>query len=162
MDGTVNAQGTNQEADVKETETKTFTQEEVNQIVSERVKKERAKFEGFDDLKAKAAKFDELEEAQKSELQKAQERAEELERKLKAIEHEKDVQSVRAKVAQEKGIPAELLTGETEEACTQQADNILSFAKQAGYPTIKDGGEVGRVGKHSTQEQFEAWAKKNL
>jgi hypothetical protein len=162
MDGTVNAQGTNQEADVKETETKTFTQEEVNQIVSERVKKERAKFEGFDDLKAKAAKFDELEEAQKSELQKAQERAEELERKLKAIEHEKGVQSVRAKVAQEKGIPAELLTGETEEACISQADKILTFAQSNGYPAVKDSGEVGKTGKATARDQFDQWAKKVL
>ena len=39
-------------------ETKTFTQEEVNSIVQERLFKERKKYEGFDEIKAKADNFD--------------------------------------------------------------------------------------------------------
>ena len=62
---------------------KTFTQKELDAIVAERLKRERTKYEGFDELKAKAAKFDELEEASKSELQKVTERAEKLQRLLR-------------------------------------------------------------------------------
>jgi hypothetical protein len=36
---------------VETVEVKTFTQEEVNAMISERVKRERAKYEGFDVLK---------------------------------------------------------------------------------------------------------------
>lgn len=141
---------------------KTFTQAELDKIVQERVGRERAKFEGYEDLKVKAQKFDEMEEARKSELQKAQERADAAEAQLKKMQHEKDIQAMRTKVASEKGVPAELLTGETEEACSTQADNILNFAKTNGYPVVKDGGEAGKVGKNSTREQFAAWAKTNL
>ena len=141
---------------------KTFTQAELDKIVQERVGRERAKYEGFDDLKAKAEKYDALEEANKSELQKAQEKTAELEAQIKKMQHEKDIQAMRAKVATEKGVLAELLTGETEEACATQADNILTFAKTNGYPAVKDGGEVGKIGKNATRDQFEAWAKKNL
>jgi hypothetical protein len=44
---------------------KTFTQAELDKIVQERVGRERAKYEGFEDLKAKAEKFDALEEEKK-------------------------------------------------------------------------------------------------
>lgn len=54
---------------------KTFTQAELDRVVQERIARERSKFEGFDDLKRKAAEFDRIEEAQKSELEKATARA---------------------------------------------------------------------------------------
>lgn len=141
---------------------KTFTQAELDKIVQERVGRERAKYDGFEDLKAKAEKYDALEEANKSELQKAQERTAELEAQIKKMTHEKEVQAVRTKVATEKGIPAELLTGETEEACISQADKILTFAQSNGYPAVKDSGEVGKTGKATARDQFDQWAKKVL
>ena len=159
---TVNQEATKAQTEPA-TEDKTFTQQELNDIVRDRVNRERAKYEGFEDLKAKAAKFDEMEEANKSELQKAQERAAELEEKLKKKEHEESIRSMRDKVAKEKGIPVDLLTGETEEACNSQADAIKSYAEQAsGYPSVKDGGEPSTSHKVSTQEQFKKWAEKML
>ena len=74
------------------TETKTFTQEEVNRIVGERVAREAGKYSDYEDLKAKATKYDEMEEANKTELEKAQERASALEAELKSI---KDAEAVR-------------------------------------------------------------------
>ena len=68
----------------QETASKTFTQEEVNAIVADRLDRERKKYEGFDELKEKATKFDEMEEAQKSELQKVTERADALAKELTA------------------------------------------------------------------------------
>jgi hypothetical protein len=126
------------------------------------VGRERAKYDGFEDLKAKAEKYDALEEANKSELQKAQEKTAGLEAQIKKMTHEKEIQAVRTKVATEKGIPAELLTGETEEACISQADKILTFAQSNGYPAVKDSGEVGKTGKATARDQFDQWAKKVL
>ena len=57
-------------------EPKTFTQEQVDKIVQERLK--RAKSEkpaDYDELKAKAAKLDEIEDAQKTELERITEQA---------------------------------------------------------------------------------------
>lgn len=56
-------------------EPKTFTQEELDQIVKDRVKREREKFTDYDVLKDKASKFDEAEGAKKTAEQKAQEAA---------------------------------------------------------------------------------------
>jgi len=54
---------------------KTLTQSEVDRIVADRVQRERQKFADYTDLKNKAAKLDELAEAQKSDLEKAVEAA---------------------------------------------------------------------------------------
>lgn len=50
--------------------TKTLTQDEVNRIVAERVRKEREKYSDYDVLKEKAEKHDAAEEAKKTEAQK--------------------------------------------------------------------------------------------
>lgn len=52
---------------------RTFTQQEIDAIVADRLARERQKYADYGDLQQKAAKLAELEEAQKSELQKAQE-----------------------------------------------------------------------------------------
>ena len=135
-------------------ETKTFTQAELDAIVQDRVKRERSKYEGFEDFKAKAQKFDEQEEANKTELQKAQERAEELEAKLKKKEHEETIRQMKKQVAEEFKVPADLLTGETEDDCRTQAQAIMSFATSQGYPTVNDGGESNPVNKKATRDQF--------
>lgn len=54
---------------------KKFSQEELDHILSDRLKREREKYADYADLKEKAAKLDEIEEANKTELEKAQELA---------------------------------------------------------------------------------------
>lgn len=144
---------------------KTFTQEELNQIVEDRLQRERQKYAGmadYDQLKEKAGKYDELQEASKTELQKATERVTALQKELDGMKHEASVRTIRSKIAAEKGIPESLLTGDTEEACTQQADAILAFANPSGYPTVRDGGEVRATGKKTTSEQFADWFNKQI
>lgn len=57
------------------TEPKTLTQEQVNAILAEEKRKTLAKFEGFDDLKAKAEKYDQIEAQNATELEKAVKKA---------------------------------------------------------------------------------------
>ncbi len=52
--------------------TKTLTQAEVDAIVKDRLQRERAKYADYNDLKAAAGKYAEIEESKKSELEKAQ------------------------------------------------------------------------------------------
>ena len=87
------------------------SQDALDRIIGQRVDRERKKFTGFDELKAKAAEFDKFQEASKSELQKATERATALEQEL-ARERER---AGKANVAAAKGVPASALTGTTEE-----------------------------------------------
>lgn len=150
---TVNQGTTNAE----QTEPKTFTQEEVDSIVRDRLQRERAKHADYDALKAKAEKFDEFEEAQKSELQKAHDRATALQAELDGLKKAEGLRVMRQAVAQDTGVPAKLLTADTEEGCKEQAAEILKFAKPTGYPSVKDGGEVGGQPKGATRDKFAEW-----
>lgn len=67
------------ETTTETTDDKALSQADVDRIVGERLARERAKFADYEDLKTKAAQLDAIEEAKKDELQKAQERATELE-----------------------------------------------------------------------------------
>lgn len=147
-----------EETVMKEQEIKTFTQDEVNQIVQERLFKERKKYEGIDldALKEKASKFDKMEEANKTELQKANERAIALEAELNNLKSANEIRDIREKVSKETNVPVSLLTGTTEEECKAQADGIKAFANPT-YPTIKDAGEVLQVTKPSVKEDFKQW-----
>lgn len=133
-----------------ETEVKTFTQAEVDAIVQGRLAKESGKYE---ELKQKAAKFDEIEEANKSELQKANDKADALQKKLDAITKDNEIKAMRSRVAEEMKVPSNLLTADDEEGCKAQAQGILDFAK-VKTPTVPDGGEVTPSGNKSTRDMF--------
>ena len=107
-------------------ENRTFTQDEVNAIVADRLARERAKYADYDDLKAKAGKTDALQQ------------------QLDAIAADKARREMKQKVSDATGVPVELLTGETEEACTAQAQAIRAYANP--YPNVKDGGTAGAIG----------------
>lgn len=146
----------------QEEATKTFTQDDVNRIVEDRLKREREKFADYSVLKEKSEKFDAMEEANKSELQKALDRANALETELADRKKADEVREVREKVAKETGIPVHLLKGATEEECKEEAKAIAEFAKPSGYPQVKDGGEVTKTGKLTTRKQFEDWVNESL
>lgn len=141
-----------------ETKKDTFTQEELNSIVNDRLKRERAKYEDYEELKQKASKFDELEEANKTELQKANDTVEALKKELTALKSANSIREIREKVSAATGIPANLLTGETEDDCLEQAKNIMEYAKPSSYPVVKDGGELQNISKPNTRDQFNEWA----
>lgn len=136
---------------------KTFTQEDVNRMIGERLARENAKYSDYEELKKKASEYDQMKDSEKSELQKATERADQLQLQLDKLTKDNAVRVIREKVAKEKGIPVGLLTGDTEELCISQADAIIDFAKPGSYPTVKDTGEMRKQGKKSTADQFADW-----
>jgi hypothetical protein len=147
----INPEATTQSAPQEQQQT--FTQDDVNRIVAKRV----SKYADYEVLKEKAAKFDAAEEANKSELQKATERADSLQKELEAMKSAEQLRSLREEVANSKGVPAGLLTGTTKEECESQAESLLNWAKPNSYPKVPDGGEpVGSV-KKSTRDQFAEW-----
>ena len=130
-----------------------FTQDDVNRIVTKRI----AKYADYDELKAKAQKYDEQVEASKTELQKATERAEGLQKELDALKSAEQLRTLREEVATAKGVPANLLTGSTKEECEQQADALLSWKQPKGYPKVPDGGDPQNKSSKSTRDQFADW-----
>lgn len=104
-----------------------------------------------------------LAEAKNSpELQEAQQQLAKLQTELDGMKNAETLRLMREKVAGEKKVPIHLLTGDTEEACAKQADDILAFAQPAGYPVIRDGGEARTPSTNQTRDKFAAWAKENL
>ena len=142
-----------QSANPTPAEPQTFTQDDVNRIVAKRV----AKYADYDELKQKAAKFDEQVEAGKSELQKATEKATSLQAELDALKQAEAIRTMREEVASAKGVPAKLLTGKTAEECEAQAADLLAWAQKSnsGYPKVPDGGDP--TSTKPAREQFADW-----
>ena len=149
---------TTQGAPQETPEPQTFTQDDVNRIVAKRV----AKYADYDELKQKAAKFDEQVEAGKSELQKATEKAASLQAELDALKQAEAIRTMREEVASAKGVPAKLLTGKTAEECESQAADLLAWAQKSnsGYPKVPDGGDP--TSTKPAREQFADWLNSQI
>lgn len=146
-----------------ENQARTFTQAELDEIVKSRIAKEKAKYADYETLQAKASKLDEIEETNKTELQKATEKANVLQAQIDAMNKANDVRTVREKVAKDTGVPASLLTAENEEDCMEQAKNLLAFKNEnISYPQVKDGGEINVTSKKSDVDLFSEWFKASL
>jgi len=93
-------------------------------------------------------------------LEKAQQQIEELRKELDGMKNAETIRGIREKVSGEKKVPVHLLTGETEEACAKQADEILAFAgPQKNYPSVPDGGETHGTPNASNRDKFAEWAE---
>ncbi len=129
-------------------EPKTFTQEQVNRMIQERVA--RVKHEepaDYAELKAKAARLDEIEEANKSDLQKATDAAakakaaaDEWKAKFEALEAEQErmtsVQELATKYKVDAGTLSRM-SGDVENNAKYLADLEAARPK---YPSITDNG----------------------
>lgn len=102
----------------------TFTQADVNRIVADRVSRLNDKFADYDDLKSKAARFDEV----SSELDGIKQRAQ--------------LDEWRKEAAEETGAPADLLRGASLEEFTEHGKQIAdAMATSKPGPVIKDSGK---------------------
>lgn len=101
-------------------------------------------------------------EGQPDKLKEAMEAVTALQNELNGMKHAETVRLMREKVSGEKKVPANLLTGETEETCSAQADAILAFAKAGSYPSVPDGGEAGKPSTLTTRDRFAQWADQFL
>lgn len=121
---------------------KTFTQAEMDAIISDRLKRERAKYADYSELQAKAAKYDEAEEANKSELQKAVEERDALKAQVDKLNEEKAHADAVAKAAAEHGVDAALLarmSGDVEENAAYLKKTMANAPK---FGQVPDGGET--------------------
>lgn len=124
-----------------QTEEKTFTQSEVNDIVKNRLERVEKKYADYAELQKKAKAFDEAKAADMSELDKARTRADEAEAKLSAYEAERAHKELVKKVMNEYHIDAKfasLLTASDEEALKAQAQLLQEkFAEPVPSDTGK-------------------------
>ena len=132
---------------------KTFTQAEVDALIAGRLARESKKYADYEDLKAKAEKYDLEQNKGKTELQKATEKAEALQRQLDQITKENTVKQAREKISKETSVPVELLTGEDEESCKKQAEAILKFTKPSNYPGTRTNRENNNPGNDNQVDE---------
>lgn len=141
---------------------KQFTQDEFNRALDERLRRERAKFSDYKDIKAKAERLDEMEQASKSELEKANSRIGELEAERDAAKAD----TLRYQVATRFGISDEdaelFLHGSDEDTLTRQAERLAQRAENENAPRSPQPDPTqGRTqnGHASTADQFAAAAQ---
>lgn len=100
---------------------KTYSKTELEAIVEKRLARERGKYSDYDELKAKAGKFDELEAKNKGAEQQLTEKATAAEQRAAAAE----LNLARMEVAAEKGLTptqAKRLVGTNKEELASDAD----------------------------------------
>ena len=78
----------------------------------------------------KARRFDEIEESNKTEAQKQAEQLDKLRQENERLQS----QMLKAQVAADKGVPAELLSGTTEDELVASAERLLAFRGQQAAP----------------------------
>ena len=93
------------------------------------------------DLETAQKRIQELEKAG-NDLQAAKDRAAALETELNGLKDANRIRDTRAAEAKETGVPMELLTADSEDACKAQAKGIMDYAKGGNYPDVRDGGET--------------------
>jgi len=117
------------------------SQADLDRIIADRLSRERGKYGDYEDLKAKAAKFDEVTEAQKTAEQKAAEALAEAQSKVKEYETREQVAKWKADVAKTSGVPAEALAGSTLEEIRAHAETLKPLIAKTEEPPRK--GAIG-------------------
>lgn len=134
-------------------EAKTFTQEEVNDIVAKRLARAKAEVPSdYEDLKAAKAELDQIKEANKSDLEKANDKLAKVQSELDALKSQAAHEKAVAEAAAKYGVDADILTlmGKDVEANAQLLADKL---KAQGYTKSRDMGEPSSKGadyKHET------------
>ena len=144
---------------------RTFTQAEMDAIISDRLKRERAKYADYNELQAKAAKFDEAEEASKSEQEKANARAEAAESELAVLKAEKAKNDAARKLASETGVSFEMLMFcSDEEAMSEFAKTYAKENHVSSAPKANSGSRIVKGGetKKDAKQVFAEFAAENL
>jgi ribosomal protein S18 len=121
----VEASGTQQAV-----ETKTFTQEELNKIIEERLKREREKYKDYSELKKIAEEYKKIKEAEMTEQEKMLQKLSEYERSLLDKEREAEelrIELLKIRILDEMGLPkawAKRIFGTNEEEIRQDAEEL--------------------------------------
>lgn len=162
---------------------KTYSQEELDRIIGERLGRERQKYGDYEDLKKRAGEYDKLKASQMSDLEKAQAKAADEEKKRITAEREAAEARLEAKkllILEELGLAksfANRVFGTTEEEIRNDAKALQKLlgekGKAVGSASNPGGGggqdEVARArqvaearnkGPARPEGAFDPWARK--
>ena len=123
--GNNTAEAGEQQPNQEQEQAQSFSQDDVNRIVQERLQREREKYADYDDLKTAAERAQEL-EAQ----------TQELTAKVAEFESKEEHRKLVADVAETAGVPAGVLKGETKEELEAHAEALKSILQNTTGPVI--------------------------
>jgi len=139
------------------------TDEQISAIMNINGNDINAAKRNFDELQGQlTAANTELESLRASvtDLQTVTDRANALQAELDTMKAAENIRTLRERVANETGVPASMLTFDTEEECQAQANSIKEYAKRSSYPAVKDGGEPHHIEpQKSNKEKFAEWVQ---
>ena len=125
------------------------TQDDLNKVIADRVNRVKAQFADYKDIKAKAARLDELEAANQTEAERVAQRIAALESENARIQSE----ALRSRIQAKHGISDEdaalFLTGTDEDTLTAQARRLAereADRKKRGNIAPKEGGSADNNG----------------
>ncbi|OJU39689.1 MAG: hypothetical protein BGN97_00265 [Microbacterium sp. 69-10] len=99
------------------------SQEDFDKAIQTRIARERAKYSDYDQLKADAAELATIRDSQKTEAQKLQDERDQAKQEAATERSAR----LRAEVAADKGVPAALLSGSTQEELEASAAALIAF-----------------------------------
>lgn len=142
-----------QSGDDRDGQDRTFTQADVEKIVADRITRERKKYAGYDDLKKKASQFDELQDKNKTELEKVNDQLNAAQVELQGYRVEK----IRMDAARQVGLDlelAEFITAVDEDEAVEQAKRLLARLGSRGNENDGEGGDnAGGGGRRADFKQ---------
>lgn len=93
-------------------DTRTFTQADVDRIVADRLRRVQQKYADYDQLKEKAAKYDEIDQASKTELERERERAHRAEAECDELRQRLQQVMISAEIAKHAGTAGAIDVGD--------------------------------------------------
>jgi hypothetical protein len=120
---------------------RTYTQEELDRIVTQRVSKSKAQFKNFDELKEKAEQLDKLQAERQTDVEKAVSRAEKAEAKARAESAQRE-DLVRQ--LQENTVRSEVFRTAATAEIGLDIDDVFRLIDHSSV-SISDSGEVSGV-----------------
>lgn len=110
------------------------TQADLDRIIADRLSRERSKYADYEDLKAKAQRLAEIEEANKTEAEKVAEQLAELQAKVAEYETREQINAWKQEVAEATGVPAAVLAGSTKEEIEAHAESLKPLITPSAQP----------------------------
>ena len=107
------------------------SQDELDRVLAKRLERERSKYSDYDEIKAKAAEFDKVAEASKTELQREREAREAAEAELGKYRTREQVAKWAEEIVKDSEVPAAALRGSTREELEEHFNVLKALVKPA-------------------------------
>lgn len=138
-------------------------QEIVNKLVGKARQDAAKKNANYETYKKAYEELEQLKEHEKTDLDRANDRATKAEQELQGLRHEKELLTWAREVGQEFAVPSELLRGETREEMESHAQELKNYLKKESAPYVPaDGWQAQNDAPMTAKQAFGAYMDSKL